>query len=192
MVPASPALVVASSALAEAEGGQLVNRATPAPLIGYDSTRPELIPADALVVFPYGDGDYRWTHEQLARFPNARRRSITVLGDPACGIADVETGDMRPGDVPGYLRDRKAEGGSPGCVYCDRSTVEPVQAIVAKAGILPSEWFIFISTLDGTLITPEQHLGGGVLVACQNEGGPDADYDKSRVWRRSWPIRLAA
>ena len=44
-------------------------------LLAYDSTRPELIPADAAVVLYYGDGRYAWTAEDLKRFPAARRRA---------------------------------------------------------------------------------------------------------------------
>ena len=160
-------------------------------LLAYDSTRPELIPADAAVVLYYGDGRYAWTAEDLKRFPAARRRAITVLGDPACNIADVENGDMKPGDVPNHLRGWRHDhpGGEPGSVYCNRSTLPTVQAVCAHAGIGPLDWNLWLSTLDGS--RPVSVEGGGRLVAVQDQGGIDADYDVSVVWDRSWPRRPA-
>jgi hypothetical protein len=152
-------------------------------LLAYDSTRPELIPASAPVVLYYADGAYKWTAEALARFPDARIRAITVEGDPVCDIIDVESGDCTPGDVLNFLRARHENGLATGTVYCDRSTLGLVNAAVAK--VLPfNAW---LATLDGS--KPTTCEGPGRLVAVQFAGGPDADYDTSVVWDRSWPRR---
>jgi hypothetical protein len=158
-------------------------------LLAYDSTRPALIPDSAMVVLYYGDGRYAWTGDDLKRFPAARRRAITVLGDPACNVADVENGDMRPGDVPNHLREWRHDhpGGEPGTVYCNRSTLPTVQAVCEKASIGPGDWNLWLATLDGS--KPRTVEGGGRLVAVQYQGGLDADYDVSLVLDRSWPRR---
>ena len=157
-------------------------------LLAYDSTQPSLIPADAKVILYYCDGKYRWTGEDLARFPDARRRAITVEGNPAANIADVESGDMRPDDVPAFLRAWRHEHphGEPGTVYCSRTTLIAVRTILARAGFNYLEWNCWLSTLDGSK-PREAEYGGKPLVAVQYAGGPDAEYDTSVVWDRSWP-----
>jgi hypothetical protein len=151
-------------------------------LLAYDSTRPELIPATAPVILYYADGRYKWSGEQLARFPDARVRAITVEGDPVCDIIDVESGDCTPGDVPNFLRARLDMGVATGTVYCNRSTLATVQLM---AGSLPFN--LWLATLDGS--KPNAVTGPGRLVAVQYAGGEDAEYDTSIVWDRSWPRR---
>jgi hypothetical protein len=153
-------------------------------LIAYDATDPGNIPADAAVILYYGDGKYEWTSDSLARFPKARRRAITVEGDPACNIADVEHGDMKPSDVPAFLAAwwQEHPGGSRGTVYCTRSTLVAVQAICAGR-----EFNVWLATLDGS--QPRSIDPPGTLVAVQYAGGVTAEYDTSIVWDRSWPRR---
>jgi hypothetical protein len=161
------------------------------PLYGFDSTEPAAIPADAAVIFPYGDGLYAWTAAEVERFPRARRRYITVTGDPACNIFDVEHGDGTPADAPDFLQEWRDEHGGPGCIYCNRSTLPAVQRHCHAAGLAHDSWRLFLSTLDGTLIRPGAIRGGGVFVAVQLDTitSPRGAYDRSRVWARSWPRR---
>lgn len=60
-------------------------------LLGYDSITPSAIPPDPPVVFPYDDGAYKWDH---TLFPNAKYKTITVLGNLKSDIADVERYDL--------------------------------------------------------------------------------------------------
>lgn len=158
---------------------------TPQTLLGYDSIEPGLIPADAAVIFPYADGPHAWTAEDLARFPRARRRSITIEGDPACNIADIENGDMRPADAPRFLEGWREEHplAGPGTIYCNRDTLIEVQAVLGAAKI--SEWNLWLATLDGS--RPRTVTGGGRLVAVQYDD--HIGYDLSVIWDRSWPRR---
>lgn len=153
-------------------------------LYAYDSTRPSLIPAEAGVILYYADGKYEWTSEDLARFPKARRRAITVEADPAANILDVESGDARPSDVPAFLRAWRHlhPEGECGTVYCSRSTLIAVQAICTVLC-----YNVWLATLDGS--KPRSIDGGGTLVAVQFAGGNMAEYDLSVVWDRSWPRR---
>jgi hypothetical protein len=120
-----------------------------------DSTRPTQIPLKFRQkpngVALYADGEYKAPAGVLATFP--RVIQITVLGDAAARYArviDVERGDARPADVPGFLDARK-ELGREGWVYCDRSTVLSVQE--ALEGRPEPLWWI--ATLDGVYWTPE-------------------------------------
>lgn len=102
----------------------------------YDSTQPSLIPADAAYIAIYANGDYAASRETVQRqFPKARIFSIDVLGtDPGAGIADVENGNMSPGDVPGWV-DRRLTAHPNGVlcrVYCNKSTWPAVKSEVAK------------------------------------------------------------
>jgi hypothetical protein len=159
-------------------------------LIAYDSTRPALIPADAAGILVYGDGKFEWTAEDLARFPKARRRSITVTGDPSCNILDVENGDARPSDVPNFLRAWKHEHphGEDGTIYCSRDTLAEVQLSLYPIGLTFNLW---LATLDGSQPRTIENPATSRLVAVQYAGGPDADYDVSVVYDRSWLRRPA-
>lgn len=150
------------------------------PLLAFDSIQPESIPAEAAGILYYADGRYAWTAEHLARFPSARRRAITVLGDPVCNVADVETGDLRPGDCLNFLRAWRHEhpAGEPGTIYCSRDTLPAVQALVGDR----EPFNVWLATLDGS--KPRVIDGPGELVAVQYSG--ELSYDVSAVWNRSW------
>jgi hypothetical protein len=150
--------------------------------LAYDSAQPDRIPRDAQVVLYYADGRYEWTGAQLDLFPKARVRAITVLGDPECNIIDVESGDCTPLDVPQFLDARAGMRVDTGTVYCSRSTLPGVQAMAGDRA-----FNVWLATLDGS--KPVTVAGRGRLVAVQFAGGPDAEYDTSVVWDRSWPRR---
>ena len=149
--------------------------------LAYDGTRPELIPAHAEGIMYYADGDFAWTKEDLARFPKARRRAITVLNNPHANIADVEKGNMVPSDCPGFLAAWRHEHarGLPGTIYCSRDTLAEVQAVCHGL-----EYSVWLATLDGTI--PTSIKGGGTLVAVQYEGGLTAEYDVSALLNDTW------
>jgi hypothetical protein len=89
----------------------------------YDSTRPDLIPADTAACLHY-DGLYAATPEQAKRFKAVRW--ITVLGDYRnCGIADFEAR-----------------------LYCDRSNLELV-----RADLKGLNYLVWIGTLDGNKLS---------------------------------------
>lgn len=100
----------------------------------YDSTQPDLIPGHAEYLAIYANGDYAADRDEIAKlFPHARVFTIDVLGDdPAASIKDVETGDLRPGDIPRVVEARHAA--YPGAltrVYCNLSTWPAARAAVA-------------------------------------------------------------
>jgi hypothetical protein len=64
----------------------------------------------------------------------------------AAYFLDIETGDARPADFPGWLDRRHAGGGGWGGGYCNRATLP---AAVAAAGTRP--WALWLATLDGSI-----------------------------------------
>ncbi len=152
----------------------------------YDSARPLLIPGTAPAILPYADGRFAWPLAEVARFPRARRRYITVLGNPRiASICDVERFDVRPEHAPAFIRERRIlYPGTLPTIYCNRSTLPAVQS--ACHGL---EYRVWLATLDDTI--PRSITGGGHLVAVQYRGGPDADFDISEVLDEHW-LRPAA
>jgi hypothetical protein len=102
----------------------------------YDSTQPWLIPTSAEYIAVYANGLYKADPASVQqRFPKARVFSIDVLNtDPGgCGIADVENGDMKPGDIPSWVDRRLTKRPDVLCrVYCNKSTWPSVKSEVAK------------------------------------------------------------
>jgi hypothetical protein len=137
----------------------------------YDSTDPAKIPSGAHAAL-YRDGDYAATTEQASRF--AAVRWITVLGDwRTCGIADVENGDMTPGDARLWVKGRQSIG-KRARVYCNRDTLPDVRT--ACDGL---DYLVWISTLDGDKLTADWTPG---LWAVQYEGGLTAARDTSVLY----------
>ena len=141
-------------------------------LLGYDSTRPELIPHDAEVIFPYCDGDYAWHGAQY--FPKAMYRYITVLGDPDAAIADYETGDIGFAELEAWSVDRnRKHPDAAKIVYCERAKVAEVKLIMH-----PYKWHLFLTTLDGSRPAAWEDVP---VSFCQITGGIKAPYDISVI-----------
>ena len=147
----------------------------------FDSTRPTLIPGDAAAVLPYADGKYAWPLADIARFPRARRRYITVLGNPmTASICDVERFDVPPEHAPTFIRHRRILfPGTLPTIYCNRVTLPAVQEHCRGL-----EYRVWLATLDGSI--PQHITGGGQLCAVQFRGGPDDDYDVTEVIDPAW------
>lgn len=145
------------------------------PLTGYDSADPSKIPADAPVIFPYLDGRYAW---QQSRFPKAKFRYITVLGDARAAILDWEPGCVyNPDTLLKWVETRHGRG--EGCtVYCNRSDFPRVREILDG-----KSYGVFLSTLDGTRLSSYE---GVALRACQY--ATEHGYDISDVWAEEWPL----
>jgi hypothetical protein len=100
----------------------------------YDSTRPEQIPHDADMVLHPVNGEFAWT-------PNPGRwKSHQVVGYDALGQSDAwlhasmidwETGMVQdPGKLLLFVRKRNEYRPDTATVYCDRSNVRRVTAIL--------------------------------------------------------------
>jgi len=126
----------------------------------YDSTNPASIPAGAQLVAAYVDG-FGGYSAAVARFGAAKVVSISV-GNNNADVADVESGAMTPGDLPGWIARQQARGVKRPVVYCNESTWPSVKAAVGNASV--SYWIA--------------NPGGSGVIA-----GADAVQN---VWEGSW------
>jgi hypothetical protein len=157
-------------------------------MLGYDSTRPQLIPATADAIFPYADGAYAWSKADLDRFPGSRRRFITVTGDAhAAMICDVEHGDVPADLTEAEVMQAKALTARTfvarrrgldrdAVIYCNRDTLTAVQA--ACAGL---EYRVGLATLDGS--KPRCYSGAAQVGVQYLDTG---HYDVWELFDTSW------
>src|SRR5580658_4402779 len=193
--PLAVAPPVSSAVLAPRDVGPVPSLADPqAPLMprGYrlmaDSATPWLIPArfnspDCLVA-PYLDGLYEWQPRQIARFPLAVKVPITVFGDPAAVVADVETGNMGPDQFVTWLRERIEAGESYHALYSSKDEKPLVDQAVIAAGMSPDIYGWWAADPTGA---PHQ-VPGAVAV----QFGWWAGWDGSAVWSAAWHPAQAA
>lgn len=148
--------------------------------IGGDSVNLAANPAGVDIAFYYVNGSYGVATEAQAqgRHPGKLVLGIDVLGSvPSAAVRDWETGD-KSGSLEQWVIDHnKASGVKDATVYCNRSTIAEVRQLTG-AQVLGRDYWLWVSTLDGTLYT-----GPGV-VACQvaTIGG----YDLSLIWDDGW------
>lgn len=153
-------------------------------LIGYDSAAPHKIPDNAKAIFPYADGLYAapWQKE-MQRFKHAKRRHITVFGNAEiANIYDIEKGDGRPYEAPGFIDRWRAIHGETqlATIYCSRSTLFQVLEFTGNR-----PFHIWLATLDGSAPT---EFAGRKLIAVQYNGGMNAPYDKSVIYDSNWML----
>lgn len=107
-----------------------------------DSAEPRYIPGEyndpARLVAPYADGRYRWPAAQLRRFGQAVQVPITVTGDPALPVGDVERGDLTPEGFAVYLAARLDRGEHWHACYASIDTIPLVRDAVRARGIDPA------------------------------------------------------
>jgi hypothetical protein len=162
--------------------------------IMYDSVHPFTgVPRGAAMIGYYINGE--WAVPSVtavqASFPKASRVPIDVIGNRAdyARVADVENGDVRPGDLEMWISDFNGtnpawKGGGRPVVYCNRDTVPAVRLGTGRYR-LGRDYYLWAATLDGTLATSESlGLPAGSVVACQfHDAG---DYDISMVYSAQW------
>jgi hypothetical protein len=146
----------------------------------YDAVTAANIPIAAAMVAGYIDKIKLepWTEKDWARFPDAVKVEIVKKASTNAGhVLDVEPGDARPDQAPGWVRARRAAGADP-TVYCNASTWPAVQAAFRSAGVAePHYW---IARFDGDPAIPAG------AVAKQYRGNVSPGYDISSV-ADHWP-----
>jgi hypothetical protein len=159
--------------------------------IGCDSTNLNADPAAADVAFYYVNGDYAQQEADVAaKFGSHVLLGIDVNGSmPGAAVRDWEKGD-KGGSLEQWVIDHNAASGvKDACIYCDRSTIPEVRQLTGSQ-VLEQDYWLWIATLDGTLVTPgPPHLDAPPYsypgtVACQvaTIGG----YDLSVIWDDTW------
>lgn len=148
--------------------------------IGGDSVTLANNPPGVDVAFYYVNGNegVSTAAQVQARHPGKLVLGIDVNGSaPSAAVRDWESGDKGGSLAQWVAQHNQAAGRKDACVYCNRSTIAEVRQLTG-AQVLGTDYFLWVSTLDGTLYT-----GPGV-VACQvaTIGG----YDLSVIWDDGW------
>ena len=145
-----------------------------APVKMYDAVTPHNIPESAEVVAGYVDGNFAWPPEAWHRWPDALKVLITVFGSTEGNVADVESGNMTPGEARKWIEAKHREGMHESTVYCSRSILEEVRA--ACRGL---DYSIWVADWTGS---PHQVPG---TVATQYKNVDNA-YDLSMAYSQEW------
>jgi hypothetical protein len=145
-----------------------------APVTMYDSVTPGNIPTSAQVVAGYIDGDYAWTSEDWARFPDAEKVLITVNGDLRGNVADVENGDMTPADALRWIETKQGNGIGGCTIYCNRSSLQSVWAACRGHAyyVWVADWTDSAHPVSSTVATQYSNV--------------DNLYDLSEVYSQQW------
>jgi hypothetical protein len=147
--------------------------------IFYDSADASAIPADAVGVCGYDDGETAWSAADWARFPNAVQAHIVVNPATNSGsILDVEKGNWPSADAVPWIVMRRASGVVP-TVYGNNGVAgyrltEVTAACMAQGVAPPQYWF---ASWGSPAVLPDGY------VALQYANGPDYDTNiVADVW----------
>ena len=159
------------------------------------------IPAGVAVTAFYLTGGYAVTEAEIEeRFPHRRYGwcGIDARGTmPAAQARDWETGD-KAGSLEQWVTDHNAKSGRrDAVVYCNRATIPEVRQLTGSQ-ILGQDYFLWVATLDGTLVAPgAEHIDAGPytypgVIACQLRGAQmtGGDWDQSLLFDGSLWVPL--
>jgi len=156
--------------------------------IMYDSTVISRIPVDSKMVACYEDGSYDNYAAAIKAFPHAQVIRVDVNGSNPFNsdVLDYEPGDVQAlATVVQWVRAKHlADSKSQPTIYVNRSELIEVVTAVSDAGFeLGKDWFLWVSTLDGTW---KQYIPVTGVAAVQYTGGVTAAYDTSVVLLDEW------
>ncbi len=110
-------------------------KATVLPFTMYDSVNLSQVPANAVAVAGYVNGQWPTFPTLKTRFPHARRLSIAVTADADADALDVEKGDATPEQAAAWVKRQSARGLKRPVVYCSVSDAQSVLDTLARAGV---------------------------------------------------------
>jgi hypothetical protein len=100
----------------------------------YDAVDLDAIPADALVVAGYVDGEWPTFERVVARWPHARHISIATSAENTADVLDVEKGDARLDQVLGWLERTHFAGVARPGIYSSLSSMQGILNTIRAAG----------------------------------------------------------
>jgi hypothetical protein len=141
----------------------------------YDSIEPSALPADAQAVAGYVGGHWPDYSPIVARFPNARHKSVAVNAEEDADILDIERGDAVPEQYPAWHKRQVARGVELPGPYAPASLMPSVLAACKAAGIEQAELADWWAHWNG-----EATLEGGGRAKQYIDHGPHGEnYDVS-------------
>ena len=168
-----------------------------------DSTNLTAIPPTVNIAAVYASGGYTATTEAVeARFPHAKygRCWIDALGTrPDAQMRDWEPGNETDSDLQGWvISHNKISGKKDAVIYSDRADLPQVRQLTGTQ-ILGTDYFLLVSTLDGTVVTAgPEHLDSPPytypgVIGCQVKGAnlTGGDWDMSLIYDGSLWLPVA-
>jgi hypothetical protein len=145
----------------------------------YDSAHADEIPADAGAVAGYIDGNYPSYSGLVARFgTSVPVISITVLGAPGARVADVEAGNLTPGQGAAWAQREIAAGRHP-TLYYSLSNDELVVNALNRLGVGQTDRWVADWTYKPHMIA------GSVATQWANPPASGGGFDLSTA-ENSW------
>lgn len=147
----------------------------------FDSTTAADIPPGAKMVAGYGNGTYKWSTADFARFQRARAVVIAVsAGYFNAIVLDVELGDAIPDQAPAWIDGSRLTTGWVPTLYGTKTTLDECRPLVTAAGVDCDYWLA-----DWTGI-PHLPAGYGACQYAAPGHGSPGHFDMSVVasW---WP-----
>lgn len=112
-------------------------------ITAYDSITAADIPTSAQMVLGYLNGSWPWSAVDWARFPNARKETISVTPFENVGDwLDVETGDAFPWQAPSWVVARRQAGHPNPGVYVQGSLWGATRNEFLARGIPEPRWWV--------------------------------------------------
>lgn len=111
-----------------------------APTTMYDSVTVGEIPADAKAVAGYVGGTWVTFPILKLQFPHARHLSIAVASNEDADCLDIENGDARIGDAPGWFHRQKRLGARKPAFYISAAYADALVSYLKREGIKRREY----------------------------------------------------
>jgi hypothetical protein len=103
----------------------------------YDSVTAADIPPEAVMVGGYVNGAYAWSEADWARFPDAVHVTFSTDAlDTDALVLDVEFGDARPAQAPGWVRAAQVVTGCVPTLYGSAATVAACNRLIRAARLV--------------------------------------------------------
>ncbi len=155
-------------------------------MLAYDSVEASAIPADAALVIGWGDGAYRWSAADWARFSTPFKQTVVYTAADDGDWLDIEHGDASAADAPGWVQRQRERPVWPGGLYTYYANWANVRLELAAAGVVCRRWWIAYEL--GRLPESAPPISAGWLAAgvvlwqfAQSPGISPGHYDMSSI-----------
>lgn len=143
----------------------------------------------AEIVAGYVDGEYAWSADEWALFPNASKVEISVNAANKTGdVLDVERGDATPAQAHDWIIARRAAGYDRPTIYCSYALVPQVR-LETRELALGVDYDIWVARWDNVQNPPP--MPGPTATYAAKQYQTTTGYDLSVVYDDGWPHRKA-
>lgn len=144
----------------------------------------------AAMIGVYVDGDYAWSGDERALFPDAVQVEISTNAANKIGdVLDVERFDADPAQAHDWILARKAAGYDRPSIYCSYALVPQVR-LETRELALGVDYDIWVARWDNTQNPPP--MPGPTATYAAKQYQATTGYDLSVVYDDGWPHRTPA